>query len=84
MRILTHFQGAVTPPFDQWTWRGVCDPADPVTAEVVVTGFSDCHEILITIRGGVGSIDPAVEAAQAALDCWTEAIAREASGGRAA
>lgn len=85
MNTLTDFGGAVTPQFDRWTHRAVCDLDDPLTADLVVEGSIFHHEIKITIWGAVGSIDPAIEAAAIALDAYASAIAAEARpGGRAA
>lgn len=72
--------------FDRWTWRGWCDPADPLTAEIVVEGTPHTHMIAITIRGGVPSMDVAIDAAQIALDAYADAIAAtaQAHGGAAA
>jgi hypothetical protein len=68
--------------FDRWDARLVCDPDDSLTADLTVEGSLLHTEIRITIWGAVGSIDPAIDAAQIALDAYAEAIAQQ--GRRAA
>ncbi len=75
---MIHQKFSTLPLIDRWTWCGICDPDDPLIADVAIDAAPHTHTIVITIRGGVPSIDVAIDAAQIALDAYADAIAATA------
>ncbi|WOB45496.1 hypothetical protein HNI00_21940 [Thermoleptolyngbya oregonensis NK1-22] len=61
---------------NRWEARLVCDPGDPLTADLLVEGSPIHHEIRITIWGSVGPLDDAIAAAQVALEAYADTIAQ--------
>ncbi|MGG6297837.1 hypothetical protein ACQ4M4_25875 [Leptolyngbya sp. AN02str] len=63
---------------DHWISYPILDLEDPLAARVEVEGDRTHHKISIVIVGAVPVLEVAIDAAQAALEAYADAIAQAA------